>query len=82
MILHFSKKILEEMELYVTVFRIFFHFVRRIWKLLLKKTKRLVQVKNSYYWLNYDGIKNNISMCRYDHLESEQTRIEKETFSY
>ena len=33
--------------------------------------------KNSYYWFIYDGLKNIISMNPYDHLQSEQTRIEK-----
>ena len=32
---------------------------------------------NSYYWLSYDGLKNIISVNPYDHLESEQTRIEE-----
>ena len=32
---------------------------------------------NSYYWLCYDGLKVIISMNSYNHLESEQERIEK-----
>ena len=51
--------------------------IQRIWKLWYKITNKIVQVKNSYYWLIYDGIKNIISMNPYDHLESEQSRIGK-----
>ena len=47
------------------------------WKPLLKITKNLFQVKKSYYWLSYDGIKKIITINPYDNLESEQMRKTK-----
>ena len=46
-------------------------------KLLLKITKKLVQVKKSYYWLIYDGTRKVISINPYNYLKSEQTRIDE-----
>ena len=44
---------------------------------VIQKNKQMVQVKNVYYWLSYDGLKKIIPNNPYDRLESEQTGIEK-----
>ena len=33
--------------------------------------------KNSHYWFSFDGLKTNISMNPYDHLESKEKRKER-----
>ena len=78
--LHSSKNILEEIKLCATIFILAFHCGRRIWKLLFKIKKNCLSEEKYYYWLSHYGLKKVISMNPYDHLESEQTRIEKEKF--
>ena len=42
--------------------------------------KTLLNENNSYFLLSYDGHKKFIPTKYYDHLESEQARIEKSIF--
>ena len=52
-----------------------------LWRMYLETVLEnkdfFAQVKKTYYWLSYDGLKTIISMNPYKHLESEQAMIEK-----
>ena len=47
----------------------------------LKTEKQILQVRKSYYWFIYDGLKKTILMKPLVHLESEQ-RVRYENINY